>query len=388
MLLLQAPRLRADLHHRDRARVVDVDGRLGELVAGRGEAGPVVGRKLAGAKALGLDLCLAAHETLRHLRLRHLEREEGDWDSLADAEVRGHAEAECRLPHARPCGDDDEVPLLEAGRDAVDVAEAGRNPGDVGARFVERGDPLEALLQELLDVAELAARPLLGEVEDDLLGLVDELRRLAGPVPAELGDLAAGPNEPTERRRLADDLRVMVGVCGRGSERGQLVDAEFPADVLELAPLVELVRERDCVDGLTLRVEAECRAVDLRVAFAVELTAVAREDLAHRGDRPGREHHRAENGLLGIEVLWRDERVVEHHSWISVRRHRTRPYWTRGVSWFHRPGMPFCRHNEHMFASEPDDIPRTGRGLPTEIFAPSGKFVQLFRRCGKRVWRA
>src|SRR6185312_5554348 len=125
------------------------------------------------------------------------------------------------LSHARPRGDDDEVPVLEARRDAVDVAEARGDAGDVGARLVERGDPLEALLQELLDVTELAAGALLREVEDDLLGLVDEFRRLARAVPAELRDVTAGPDQPAERRGLADDLRVVVGVRGRGCERGQ-----------------------------------------------------------------------------------------------------------------------------------------------------------------------
>jgi hypothetical protein len=37
-----------------------------------------------------------------------------------------------------------------------------------------------------------------------------------------------------------------------------------------------------------------------------------------------------------------------------------------------------------MFASGPDDIPRKGPGLPTEIPARRGKFVELSRR----LWKA
>ena len=51
--------------------------------------------------------------------------------------------------------------------------------GHVGAGLVEGGDPLEAVLQQLFDVAEVARHPRLREVEDDLLRLVDEL--LAAP---------------------------------------------------------------------------------------------------------------------------------------------------------------------------------------------------------------
>ena len=63
--------------------------------------------------------------------------------------------------------------------------------GDVGARLVQVHDPLEALLQQVLDVGEVARHPLLGEVEDDLLGAVDEVGRLAGAVLAEPRDLRA-----------------------------------------------------------------------------------------------------------------------------------------------------------------------------------------------------
>jgi hypothetical protein len=84
------------------------------------------------------------------------------------------------------------------------------------------------------------------------------------------------------------------------------VDAHLAADVLELPALVELVDERDGVDRLALAVQGQRSPVDLGVAFPVELAPVAGEDLADRGDRPGGEHHRAEDGLLGIEVLGRN----------------------------------------------------------------------------------
>ncbi len=155
---LQPPCLRPDLHHRDRPRVVDVDRRLRQPVARRGEARPVVGRELARAQALRLDLRLRAHEALRDLGLRHLEREQRHGRLAAHGEVRRHAEREARLSHARPRGEDDEVPGLEAGRQLVEVAEAARDAGDVGPLLVERGDALEARLQQLLDVAEVARR--------------------------------------------------------------------------------------------------------------------------------------------------------------------------------------------------------------------------------------
>ena len=99
--------------------------------------------------------------------------------------------------------------------------------------------------------------PLLGEVEDDLLGTVDELGRLADPLAAEACDLLAGLDERAEGRRLLDDLRVVVDVRRGGNERRELGDPRAAADLLELTPLLELVGERDRVDRLALRPERE-----------------------------------------------------------------------------------------------------------------------------------
>ena len=153
-------------------------------------------------------------------------------------------------------------------------------------------------------MAEVALDASLREVEQHLLRLVEQVGRLAGPLPPEARDLLADANEPAQRSHLVDDARVMRGVRGRRDERRQLVDALSPADVLELAPLAEQVDERDRVDRFSLRVQRERGPVDLRVALAVEVSGV--EHLADRPDRAGREHHRPEDRLLGLEVLRRD----------------------------------------------------------------------------------
>ena len=199
-----------------------------------------------------------------------------------------------------------------------------RDPGDVRSRLVELRDPLEALLQQRLDVAELRGGLLLGELEEDLLGPVDELGGLSRALPAEAGDLAPDPDEPAERRSLLDDLRVVAGVRARRHERRELVDAHLAADVIELAALVQLVDERDRVDRLALRVERERGSIDPRVALPVVLAPVRGQNVAHGGDRRRRQHHRAEDRLLGVEILRRNLRLDDRRGPGSVRRHRTR----------------------------------------------------------------
>src|SRR4026208_599086 len=65
-----------------------------------------------------------------------------------------------------------------------------------------------------------APRARLREVEADLLRAVDEVRGLAGPLPAQLGNFAARPNQPAERGHLAHDARAVAGVGARRGEGG------------------------------------------------------------------------------------------------------------------------------------------------------------------------
>jgi hypothetical protein len=121
----------------------------------------------------------------------------------------------------------------------------------------------------LVDVRELGRDALLREVEHDLLGPVDELDRLARPVEAEPGDVVAGSNQATQGGHLADDARVVGRVRGRRNEGCQLVHALLAAGRVERGGTIQLVHDGDRVDRLALRGE----------------------------------HHRAEDRLLGVEVL-------------------------------------------------------------------------------------
>ena len=147
--------------------------------------------------------------------------------------------------------------------------------------------------------------PLLRELEHHLLGAVDEIRRLSRPCLAEPLDLLADAHEPPQRRHLLDDPRVVLGVRGGGDDRGELGDLRGAADALELAALVELVRERDRVDGLALAVERERGLVDGAVRLAVEIGGL--EHLGDGADRRRREQHGAEDRLLRLQVLGRHD---------------------------------------------------------------------------------
>ena len=86
---------------------------------------------------------------------------------------------------------------------------------------------------------EVARRPLLAELEDDLLGAVDEVRHLAPDTTgiallAESHDLLAGADQAAQRRHLLDDARVVLDVRRRGNERRELRDPRLAAGGFEL----------------------------------------------------------------------------------------------------------------------------------------------------------
>ena len=71
-----------------------------------------------------------------------------------DRRVLGDVQREARLADAGPGRDDDEVALLEAGRQRVEVGEAGPDAADLAAVGVQVVEPVVGLVEERLELAE------------------------------------------------------------------------------------------------------------------------------------------------------------------------------------------------------------------------------------------
>jgi hypothetical protein len=124
------------------------------------------------------------------------------------------------------------------------------------------------------------------------------------------------------------------GVGGGGDEGRELVDPDATPRVFQLAALLERIDQRDRIDGLAFRVQRERGPVDLGVAFPVEVSGV--EDLADGPDRPGGEHHRAEDRLFGVEILGRDRGRLRRLGDLGDHA-RIRPFCAVGV----KPFVPY-----------------------------------------------
>ena len=211
---------------------------------------------------------------------------------------------ERRLPEARTCGDDHEVRRLQPARQVVEVDEARRHAGDVRTAFLQRLDVLELLVQQVADVREVVAEPLLGDGEDELLDLVDDVVGVVGRLERHRRRLLRRLDEPAEQRRLLDDARVVGRVARRGDRADEVEDVRLAADLLDLARPAQLLGHGDRVDRLAASEQGHDGLEDPAVGRLVE---VVRTDLLEDvRDRRLGQQHRAEDGLLGLDRVRRN----------------------------------------------------------------------------------
>ena len=135
------------------------------------------------------------------------------------------------------------------------------------------------------------------------------------------------------RRSSASSLTmraVVTRVRGRGGGRLDLQQRGPAADELEEIGAAELLGDGDRIGGLALPVEGLDRVVDVAVRRLVEVGDVD-PGLDRGGDRVAGEQHRAEQRLLGLEVVRRDSPGLWTPNGINRLDHC-------------RPGLPRCVH--------------------------------------------
>ena len=252
-----------------------------------------------------------------------------DAAALGHGGVLGDVEGEAGLPDARAGGEDDEVALLEAGRQRVEVGEAGPHAADLAAVGVEVVEPVVGVVEERLERAEPDRHPPLADVEQLALGPVDRLLDLGRVLVADPGDLAGGRDEVAQDGLALDDPGVLDGVDGgRGLVR-QARQVRAAADGLELVRPLERLGDGDDVDRLALVEQLEHRGVDRAVRGPIEVLGA--EELGDLDDRIAIDEDRPEDGLLGLGALGRKSidqgtpKMTEGLCQVECRRRGVRP---------------------------------------------------------------
>ena len=245
-------------------------------------------------------------ETLREepedeLLLAHLEAEDADTLLLVDRRMLGDVEREARLADAGASRDDDEVALLEARRQRIEVGEAGPYAADLPAVGVQIVEPVVRLVEERLKAVEARVDPLLADGEELGLRPVDGLLDLGRILVADPGDPPGRADEVSQDRLALDDPGVLDGVDRGGGLVREAREVGPSTDRLELFAPLERLRDGDDVDWLAALEQLEDRREDRAVRLAVEVRRT--QELRDLDDGVAVDEDGAEHGLLGLEAL-------------------------------------------------------------------------------------
>ena len=175
------------------------------------------------------------------------------------------------LPDRRAGREDDQVALLEAGRQRVEVREAGADAADLAAVGVEVVEPVVGVVEEGLERAEPDVDPLLADREELGFGAIDRLLDLGRVLVADAGDPAGRADQVAQDGLALDDPGVLGGVDGGGRLVRQAREVGTPADRVELLAPFERLGDGDDVDRLAPLEEVEDGRVDPPVGLAVEV---------------------------------------------------------------------------------------------------------------------
>jgi hypothetical protein len=211
------------------------------------------------------------------------------------------------LAHRRPGRDDDEVGVLQPRGQAVQLGEAGGDPGQLAVVVVQPFDRLEGVGEHVAQALVVRAEAALGDLVDQGLGDVHGPLDVLWGLEAELDDAGAHVDQPPEGAGLLDDARVVAGVRGGRHARHQREQERRAADVGEHAAAAQVLGDGDRVDRVAARVQLQDRVEHRPVRRAVEVLAV--QQLEDLGDRVLGQQHRAEDRLLGLDVVGRDPLV-------------------------------------------------------------------------------
>jgi len=185
----------------------------------------------------------------------------------------------------------------------VEFVEPGGDTNHAFAAVSGRFDLIHGGFHHVLEDDVVLGGAPFGHGVDLCLGLVDQVLNLAVLPVTELDDLGAGVDKPAQDGPLGHDFGVVACVGGRRYGLDQLVEVGRAADPVDFAALGQLIRDGDRVGGLTPAVQVNDRFIDGFVRRAVEVLAA--EDFDDVRDGILGEHHAAQDGLLGGDVLRR-----------------------------------------------------------------------------------
>lgn len=289
------------LEHGQRRGVVDIKRGSDEFLDFVVELTPLVGSQLAALDFLAGYLAHVDDKTVDELHVGHFEREEGHRNFLVDGDVFGHTQGKRRLTHGGTGGEDDEVGVLPAARDAVELGELAGNAAESVAASGRLLEHVVSLVDDGVDLGVIVFQVLLRDFEELAFGFLHEFVDVLHVVEGFFLNLAGVGDEFAGQMLLRDDTGVVLDVSGRGDESAELRDVERTAGVVEVTVSAQLFGHGKDVDGFVLDTEALDGFEDNLMAVLVE--TLGPQDFADFGVGVLLDHQGAEDGFLDFGRL-------------------------------------------------------------------------------------
>ncbi len=362
-LALQAARAGGQLRDRDAAGLVDEQRRLLHHLRAGDELLEVGLGDFAAADLRRRDFRLLGDDAGGELFGRHFEREEADHAApfrlvgavrllrglVGGRDVEGDVGGERRLAHGRPAGQDDQIRRLQAAKLPVDVAQAGRDAGQVAVAHVGGVGHVDGRRHRVGEGLEAAiVAPGLGQLEEPPLGVLDLLgrrhvdRRVIGDVDHVLAD----GDQRAPRREVVDRPAIVGRVDDRhglGREAGEIVRDRHVAD-LPVGRQEGLHR-----DGIGRFAHADKLAGDLEDLAVQGLVEMRRlQEIRDAVESVVIDQDRAEQRLLGLDVVgcFAIERRLRHAELADCFCH-CRPVWSLPANGLSDVGGAWAGNHTH-----------------------------------------
>ena len=303
--------LGANLRHRGAGGVVDDDVQLGELLGRFQNLRPLLGADVAGADLLQADAGIGCQQALRDLRLGHLQREERH-GRASKSRVCCEVEREGRLTHARSGADDHHLARSQSKQAAVDGREARL---DAQGLVLALGRGLQLLVEVGHDVLEgllVGVHVAVGDIQQHLLGAVDDFLGVLGRVVGKGRDLRGRQNHLAQRGVAVEHLHVAAPAEKGKRVVGKAQQVGAAANLLQLAGALEVVGKGDAVHRLVAVKHLAHGQEDGLVGRKVEVIRRQLDEALLK--RVRRDHHRGEHRRFRLAVLWHDARLRDGHS--------------------------------------------------------------------------
>ena len=229
---------------------------------------------------------------------------------------------------------------MESRGEVIQTRVAAGYANDRPLGLLQAFDVLERGPEDLLDPNEALPLARLGQLEDALLGSIDDLFDLVAARTVRLLDgLGSRFDQAAEQRALLDDAAVILDVSGRGNSLHQFRQIGGAANRFQLAPAPQLFRQRHRIDDLTALEQTLHSAEEPPVRLTVEGVVV--DQIDGLGHGVAIDQHAAQNrdlalGRPGCYPVGEGLVGARHPSCVSQRHragfaHRTRRRYSSAV---------------------------------------------------------